>query len=193
MRGYYPLSRDTFYDIKNNFDKPKSQYERAAIFYVLNRSSFSGLTLTGGMSAGHPNFNQTKIKSLADFNVKNLTVQQADFKESIPRANGELLYLDPPYLIDMNLYGNHGDMHEGFDHKGLANILKDTPNWILSYNQSPEIEELYKGFQFHYPKWSYAMSDDKESKEVLILSDDIVQKNLESPHRLDHYMCRNDE
>ena len=55
------------------------------------------------------------------------------------------LYLDPPYLLGKdkeNLYGASGDTHKGFDHLGLSNLLKERDDWILSYNNCPEILKL---------------------------------------------------
>jgi DNA adenine methylase len=68
------------------------------------------------------------------------------------------------------LYGNKGNAHKGFDHLDLANILKSRDNWILSYNNCPEILQLYSEYDILYPKWKYGMSQDKDSKEILIVN-----------------------
>jgi DNA adenine methylase len=104
-------------------------------------------------------------------------VEFADFKDSIPRHKNMLLYLDPPYLIQSKLYGRKGDLHIGFDHRGLAKLLKKHNSWILSYNNSKEIHDLYSNFVILYPDWKYGMSNNKESREVLILSHDIAKLN----------------
>ena len=88
-----------------------------------------------------------------------------------------MLYLDPPYLIQSKLYGKKGDLHKNFDHVGLAKILKKRNNWILSYNNSKEIHELYSDYIILYPDWKYGMSRNKSSREVLILSHDIDKKS----------------
>ena len=129
--------------------------------------------MTGGMSPGHPRFTISSIERLKMFKAKNLHVMQADFHESIPQANGSLLYLDPPYLLNQKLYGRNGDMHAGFDHEGLAKLLHKYDNWILSYNDCSEIRELYGGFRIDCPEWKYGMSNDKNSREVLIVSKNI--------------------
>ena len=53
---------------------------------------------------------------------------------------------------------------------GLAQAMKKKNNWIISYNPSPFILELYKDYEIVYPEWSYGMSKDKKSKEILILN-----------------------
>lgn len=177
IKQYHPLSKTKFYELQKSQGKFNSKYERAAIFYVLNRASFSGTTLSGGMSPNHPRFTISSIDRIRNFQIENLHVELADFKESIQRAKKHLLYLDPPYMLDQRLYGTNGDLHQGFDHEGLAQILKKRGNWILSYNDSEEIHELYDGYSFYYPEWKYGMSSDKKSREVLIFSDDLAEEN----------------
>jgi DNA adenine methylase len=48
--------------------------------------------------------------------------------------------------------------------------MKQKNNWVLSYNPSPFILDLYKDYEIVYPEWSYGMSKDKKSKEILILN-----------------------
>ena len=174
IKQYYPLSKTKFYELQKLQSKFRSKYERASVFYVLNRASFSGLMLSGGMSPNHPRFTISSIERINSFKIENLHVECADFKESINKAGKHLLYLDPPYFLkNPRLYGNNGDLHRGFDHKGLADMLVKKENWILSYNNCEEIHDLYNGFYFYYPKWKYGMSKDKKSREVLIMSNDI--------------------
>jgi DNA adenine methylase len=150
-------------------------YRLAAIFFILNRCSFSGTTLSGGMSseAAARRFTVSSIDRIRDFPLKNFAVQKADFKDSIPCHGDMFLYCDPPYMLKKernNLYGDKGDAHRGFDHLALHGLLAARNNWMLSYNNCPEILELYKDYEIYYPDWSYGMSQDKDSKEVLIIA-----------------------
>jgi DNA adenine methylase len=133
---------------------------------------------TGG-DYNNPRFTKSSIEKLKTFKIKNLTIQQDDYKKSIPRHKKALLYLDPPYLIQSKLYGRQGDLHKNFDHYTLAKILKKRNNWILSYNNSKEIHQLYSDYTILYPDWKYGMSNNKKSREVLILSHDLAKSNLE--------------
>ncbi len=128
------------------------------------------------MSPGHPRFTTSSIDRLANFRIDNLDVHHANFDESIKKSGKKLLYLDPPYMIDQRLYGNKGNLHNGFDHVGLAKILKKRTNWILSYNDSEKVADLYSGYDCYYPKWKYGMSNNKNSSEVLITSHDIQER-----------------
>lgn len=170
VEEYFPLSRDAFYYLqKTQNDLPDRQ--RAAAFYVLNRCSFSGTTLSGGMSPNHPRFTQSSIDRLRNFKQTGVTIECLDFRESIPKHKDSFLYLDPPYLIkSANLYGDRGNMHKGFDHKSLHELLTSRTGWVLSYNDCPEIREMYKSYEILEPSWNYGMGKEEKSKELLIVS-----------------------
>ncbi len=170
---YYPLSKEKFYHLQKVQKSFKTKIERAVVFYVLNRSSYSGSTLSGGMSPGHPRFTLTSIDRIRNFHNPLIKVRNFDFRYSIERHPNMFLYLDPPYLIKNNLYGRNGDAHRDFDHLALFKILDNRDNWLLSYNNCPEILDLYKNYKILFPVWKYGMSNDKNSREVLILSKDI--------------------
>ena len=170
VENYLPLSKDSFYELQKTQTKFKTKIQRAAVFYVLNRSSFSGSTLSGGMSPGHPRFTPSAIERLRNFYNPNITVAKKDFKLSLAGHPHTFTYLDPPYLIGSSLYGRKGDTHKGFDHEGLSELLKKREHWILSYNDCEPIREMYEGFHILTPNWKYGMSNDKSSKEVLIFS-----------------------
>jgi DNA adenine methylase len=172
--------------------------KNATIFYLLNRTSYSGTTLSGGMAIDHdksnhwekinPRFNKASVERLRNFSVKNLTVNKLDFRRSILKHKDAFVYADPPYFIGKKkLYGNQGDMQfEQKDHENLAKILKKRKRWVLSYNDTPEVRKLYRGFRKIKTldlQWSYGMSDvksrkEKHSNEILILSKDISQVRM---------------
>lgn len=168
VENYWPLERDGFYELQRSYSQLSTKLQQAAVFYALNRSSFSGTTLSGGMSPKHPRFTKSSIERLRNFGSKNLHVECRDYKDALSRHKDMFLYLDPPYANGGKLYGSRGDMHEGFDHEQLAGILRKREGWILSYNDCDVVRELYKGFDIVVPEWIYGMSNDKRSKEVLI-------------------------
>ena len=174
--------------LKNNHLKNKDRLESATEFYVLNRTSYSGNPLAVGMARWkfsdgtpdiNPRFTISSIERLKNFKIKKnfLSVKHMDFKKSIIKHKEDLMYLDPPYRIESKIYDSkdkEGNL-ENFDHEGLAKILKKDKKkkWILSYNNINSIKELYKGHTILEPKWSYSMSKDKKSRELLIFSKDI--------------------
>jgi DNA adenine methylase len=173
VEKYHPLSRERFYELQQvSFD---TQLERAAVFFTLNRASFSGLTRSGGMSPNHVRFTPSSIQRLRDFHVRNFSVQRADYRESIAAHPDALLLLDPPYLNAKRLYGARGDLHEGFDHECLRDLLHGREYWILCYGDCPEIRAMYEGYTVLPLHWKYGMSKRKDGREIVILSRDLAE------------------
>ena len=171
---YLPLKRSTFYELQTRYMTLKDKLERAAVFFVLNRASFSGITLSGGMSPRHPRFTESSIDRLRRFKAKNITIQRSDFRESIRQNSDVFLYLDPPYMNGQKLYGVRGDAHEGFDHEALREMLSQRERWILSYNDCHQIRHMYSDYQIQSVAWQYGMGKDKRSKEIIICSHDLT-------------------
>ncbi len=169
----HPMTRHKFYLLQKNHSLYVDKVDRAAIYFALNRSSFSGTTFSGGMSPGAPRFTQSSIYRLRDFDANgNLHVDHGDAFEVIGET-GEFMYLDPPYEIDQALYGNKGDAHKGFNHYALFELLHDRPQWVMSYNDSPHMRKLYKDHVILPVEWAYGMGKSKKSNEIVILSYDL--------------------
>ena len=166
---WHPISRTDFYLMQKRVMGVDDQLLQAAMFFVINRASFSGITLSGGMSPEHPRFNQAAIDRLFSFTARQLWVECKDFHASIPLHESAFLYVDPPYAIQhMKLYGKKGDMHLDFDHAGLAVLLKERTDWLLSYNDCAYIRDLYDGYEIVDTQWSYGMNGSRKSNEILI-------------------------
>ena len=174
---YFPLGKKAFYALQKHFYTLEDSVVQAAVFFVLNRASFSGTTLSGGMSPGHPRLTESSFLRLENFKNDRLSVHCLDFEEACARHPDTFLYLDPPYYLENsnNLYGNRGDMHKDFDHERLARVLHRRTGWLLSYNDCPTIRSLYKGYKTERPRWRYGMNNYKQSfckksNEISILS-----------------------
>ena len=172
---FHPCTKDSFkqYQRKQGWTHMDNTHMlwremRACMYYALNRSSFSGATLSGGYSqqAADKRFTQSSIDRLRNFSCPFLTVKQADFAESLRRHNDEtFIYADPPYLLENStLYGERGSTHKDFDHERFAEEIKKKNNWVISYNPHPEVLELYKDYEIVYPEWAYGMHSGKKRK-----------------------------
>ncbi len=176
------LVPEEFLDITIN------EYIRAAYYFAINRSSFSGATLSGGFSkeSGEKRFTKSSIEKLKKINLETIEFKNLDYKEFIrdipPTLEGQtlegdiLIFLDPPYYLGKKskLYGNKGDLHEDFDHMGLYEMLNDRKeknNWILCYNDCEYITDLYKDYEIIKVNWKYGMNSSKKSSEILIIND----------------------
>jgi len=178
IQEHYPLSKARFYREQERYcsllecdNFVEARLELATWFYILNRSSFDGTTLSGGCSNPSNRFTQSSIDRVRNWQkLDNLKVGYADFKESLIHNRDVFVFADPPYMIESNLYGNKGDLHKDFDHKGLFGYLNDRSGWILCYNDCSTIREMYSRFKIIEPVWSYGMGANKKSRELLILN-----------------------
>lgn len=158
-------------ELRREIQKERNfSYMNAAKFYAINRSSFSGATFSGGYSkrASYARFTDSSIERIRKFKEPNLTVGQADFKDSIPKHPDAFLYLDPPYMLGESkekLYGDNGDTHAGFDHEGLYDILSRRSDWVLSYNDCPEIRKLYEDYDIIEASWAMGMKNVKKGAD----------------------------
>jgi DNA adenine methylase len=150
---------DVFFDYKKELLSNESVTNRGFKKLVIHQISYSGLgTKSGGPLGGKsqnskykidcrwsPNYMCKKIDHLHDlfsnFNIKEDCCTSYDFSEVIVN-NSAMLYLDPPYYIKGNeLYQFSFDEQQ---HKHLSELLKNTPYWVLSYDNCAEIRDLYK-------------------------------------------------
>ena len=201
-RRHYPMSAELFRATREklfddeNLDGPGqlSDAEAAALFYVIQRTSYSALGMSSGPNGRSPDpkgYNPASFDRLAAFRADGLSVKHADFADSIARHPDDFLYLDPPYIVrESRMYGNDGHMHRQFDHQKLANILKGRDNWALSYNDSAEIRDLYAGDGriFVSVGWVYPMAGGKtnnvNARELLILSPDASKRGISDGSRV---------
>jgi len=178
VKRLHPLDKETFKALRmllKDYDESQGKSaEMAAAYFAINRSSFSGATLSGGFSqqAADGRFNENSIKRLQNFEAPNLKVGFKGFEASVELHKNEFLYLDPPYFLEAKskLYGKNGDMHEGFDHKLLHSTLTNRQNWLLCYNDCEFIREHYGEYEIVSAAWAYGMNKSKQSNEVFIIS-----------------------
>jgi len=150
--------------------------QQSILYFIINRCSFSGATLSGGFSqeASKKRFTISSINKIEKLDFSLIDIYNLDFYEFIQlyTTDTSLMFLDPPYYLNKksNLYGKNGDMHENFNHELLNKILKTKKNWILTYNDCDYIRELYKNYLILNVNWSYGMNKDKSSSEIVIIN-----------------------
>jgi len=109
------------------------------------------------------------IDNVRNFKCDKLKVEELAFDKSILKHNTDFLYLDPPYYLEgsnnkmlkgMYPMANIDVHHSGFNHELLRDLLLNHKgDFVLSYNDCDTIREYYKDFEFHFPEWSYSMSN----------------------------------
>lgn len=142
--------RELYAFLNENFERFDDRH-RAAAFFVYNRITFSGTTLSGGYSeqAFARRFTDSSIDRLRASGrlLDGARITDCDYAELV-EASGEnvFIFLDPPYYSAAKsaLYGRNGALHKGFDHERFAETMRRCPHdWLLTYDDSPYIRELF--------------------------------------------------
>ena len=166
------VSKSIFSTMRDTIMEDTDDFIQGYKYFVINRCSFSGATLSGGFSteSSKKRFTESSIKRTEDLNLNDVEFHNLDFETFLKGKKG-LIFLDPPYYLNENskLYGKNGDMHENFNHKKLFQVLNKRKNWIMTYNNCDYIRDLYKNYEIREVKWSYGMNASKESSEIVII------------------------
>lgn len=150
-----------------------TQVEIAAAFFVLNRITFSGTSESGGFSnqAFLKRFTPSSIERLKkiDSVLAKAKITNLDFQEVIEAPGEEVfIFLDPPYhsASKSALYGKNGNMHKGFDHERLAEVMKNCSHkWLITYDNSPYIRDLFSFANIFTWELTYGMRNVTEGSE----------------------------
>ncbi len=166
------VSKSIFSTMRDTIMEDTDDFIQGYKYFVINRCSFSGATLSGGFSteSSKKRFTESSIKRIKDLNLTDIEFHNLDFETFLKGKKG-LIFLDPPYYLNENskLYGKNGDMHENFDHEKLFRVLNKRKNWIMTYNNCDYIRDLYKNYEIREVKWSYGMNTSKDSSEIVII------------------------
>jgi len=172
---FLPMPPSTYYWAKKEVRKLKSNTFRTAMFYAINRASFSGAGLDGGLEPGHPDLTVEKTERLLSVDLSNILFTHCSFEDALGQHPDVWLYLDPPYMgIDLS-FGEDNITGSNFDHLGLRDLLKMRGKWVLSYDNNPTILQLYAGYKIKFPDLTYATRSKSGtgSRDIIILSNDI--------------------
>lgn len=168
------ITKEKFLTFRDKIMDESDDLKKAYMYFVINRCSFSGATLSGGFSleSSKKRFTETSVDRVKKLDLSKLTIYNLDFKDFLKKNKNGLIFLDPPYYLEKKskLYGKNGDMHENFDHERLYKIISKKKNWIMTYNNCDYIKKLYEKFTILETSWSYGMNKTKKSSEIIILN-----------------------
>ena len=163
-------------------DQSLLSLDRAVAFYIVNKCSFSGLTESSSFSpqASNSNFSMRGIEKLPDYSqlISKWRISNFSYDYMMDGNRNVFMYLDPPYDIKDNLYGNKGSMHKGFDHdKFAADCDNNDMDQLISYNSDQLVKDRFKNwnaaeFDLTYTMRSVGeyMRDQKQRKELLLFN-----------------------
>lgn len=184
-----PINIDEWKKQKEIYVEQNKKYSLDLAFatFFLNRTNRSGI-LKGGPIGG---FEQTgnygidarynaeklveRIRAVAKYkkHIKVYNKEIVSFIESVLPNYGQnsMTYFDPPYFNKgPELYKNFFDKE---DHAKIAQlILNGVPgNWIITYDDTPEIIELYKQQCIRRYDLNYSAANTGKSSEVIVFND----------------------
>jgi len=120
--------------------------------------------------------------------MANVVVENQDFETLINHYDrpDAFFYADPPYFSTEDMYAVGFNLD---DHVRLKNTLKNIKGkFLLSYNDCPEIRELYNGFSLFDFSRTHSMAQryeaGKEFKELLIGNYDLYERAKNQPVQL---------
>ncbi|MDC4546408.1 DNA adenine methylase [Acinetobacter baumannii] len=171
---------------KNEF-KPQNDLERAVRWYYLNRTSYSGIMNPKNCYWGYgdkysmrpENWGRSLVKTSAK--LQDVEFTNYDFEQVIDSAPDDaFLFVDPPYFnADQDKFYTFSFKKE--DHYRLEQCLlrnKDRLNFLITYDNSPEIRKLYS--------WANAMLD-KEWNYTINRTDDQTKNKNQAPEKAARY------
>jgi DNA adenine methylase len=168
--------------------------------FFLNRTNRSGIIL-GGVIGGKnqagtwkldARFNRQdlckRIERIAMYasRIRLYNMDAAELiREVLPALpKKSLVYLDPPYYEKgQDLYENHY-FHE--DHSSIAKLVREKIKlpWIVSYDHTPKIMEMYKGCPTITYGINYSAQNRYKGAEAMFFSEKLVVPDVENPANL---------
>jgi len=166
--------KELFVFLNANIDK-FDDLKKAAAFFAFNRITFSGTTESGGFSnaAFQKRYTESSIERVKQLSkiLPDTKITNFDYQEVV-EANGKnvFIFLDPPYFSATKsaLYGKNGNLHKGFDHERFSQVMKNTTHkWLITYDDSPYIRELFSFANIFSWDLSYGMRNvNKNSNHI---------------------------
>ncbi len=157
------------------------EFQRAVRFFVLNRISFSGVVDSGGysQSAYEKRFTESSIERVENIYpyLSGVKITNDDYTDALFQAGDDVfIFLDPPYLkaTASKLYGVRGELHAIFDHVQFAENMRKCPHkWLITYDDSPVIRELFdfaeiQEWTLQYGMNNYRKANAAKGKELFI-------------------------
>lgn len=176
-------------ELRELYRASKEDYDlhRAVLFLKLVRYSYS----SGGKSFACQPFNIASLFVLIEQlgeRLANTVIENQDFEVLIKHYDrpDAFFYCDPPYYTSEYVY-ECGFTWE--DHVRLKNTLAESKGkWLVSYNDCPEIRELYQEYSFFDFKRVHSMVQKyeagKEFPELLIGNYDLFERERLKPYQI---------
>lgn len=179
-RNRFPVGKELHRFLNENLDN-FNDLERATAFFIYNRITFSGTSLSGGYSehAFTGRFTESSIQRLKPFAtvINGSTITNLDYEDLVKsKGKNVFIFLDPPYYSAKKsaLYGKNGNLHKSFDHERFADTMKNCKHkWLITYDDSEYIRELFSfaniiSWDLTYGMRNVSAGSNQNGKELFI-------------------------
>lgn len=172
--------------------KPNNEIEIAYKYFYLNRTSFSG-------KLSSPAWGYREKRSLpperwheriipCGEKLEGVTILNTDFEETIKlpsKGNKTLMFVDPPYFAPpKKKHYRNGFNYE--DHLRLAEVLRKTEHlFFLTYDDIPEIRELYKWANIFEAKFFYRVENSESFNGNRKMGFELIITNYQNQRQLE--------
>lgn len=174
-------------------------FDLAFSTFYLNRTNRSGI-ITGGVIGGKgqrgewtmdARFNRNelirRIEKISRFGSR-ITLTREDGAVYLRRHLKEtredaFLFLDPPYYTKSAQLYEHTYTHQ--DHVEIAGLIRQsTRPWLVAYDATPKILELYRGSSRLHYDLNYTAASRFRGKEVLFFCPELKRPPVKTPARI---------
>ena len=161
-------SREIFIEFRRQVHENKKidipEPERAAKYYYVIKNAFNK-NVNATISKDSKSWKSTMLEDLKYSRqlLDNIMIENLDFRklvEKYPPREGDMWYMDPPYIVagerkDYYFFDFNMD-----DHKALADmcdiIHESGGKFMVSYDDRDEVKELYKDYNINVLKIIYS-------------------------------------
>jgi DNA adenine methylase len=170
------IARDEFERFKAENPDTLTDIQRAVRFYYLLKAGYSSRIDNPTFSIStikRPNFNLLRIEeelSAAHLRLAHVYIENMHYEPFIKRFDRPhtFFYIDPPYYGRENYYGKGIFTRDDF--KSLRDLLRGIKGkFIMSINDTKEIQELYKDFRIERVLTTYNVSGERQRVTELLI------------------------
>lgn len=163
------MSREIFFDAKEQVEaRGLTDIQKAARFYIVIKESFGTDLQSFGVRPKNMHTARENIQQVSE-RLQNVVIENVDFERLLKTYDKKkaLFYLDPPYYKAEKYYSDRFMIE---DHVRLKKALeKISGKFILSYNESDYIRNLYRDYKIIEVDRSHNLVREKPRyKELLI-------------------------
>jgi len=156
-------------------ERPELTPMYAAKFLLALKYAFGGTLLSSGYVDRGEIVGIRTVKQVRKFVARNVSVEEADWREALDRHPDSFGFFDPPYQPAGRgcLYGMDGNAHNFFNEDEFFDYIAERDGWIMTNANCDKVRKRFKGFRQEEFALRYTMRSryfNNKTTEVLVFS-----------------------